>query len=217
MRSGRASPASSGAELASRRRAPYFARMLSRLPLHLAGRLWALLLVVTVALSALAPGAAPVAVRSGSAFSVDTVEMVVAPPRPQVAVARLEALPRCPFCRWRPSPCRCWLFLHSSAAFRSRRRPPARLSPRSRCAHRAPRAHHPTPDKTRDRPAPPGGAAHAVLPGYPTMTIQTQTSQALARRAHVEALLTAYPDVTPRNTGCSFTTSSARPMRSMSA
>lgn len=70
--------------------------MLSRLPLHLAGRLWALLLVVTVALSALAPGAAPVAVRSGSAFSVDTVEMVVAPPRPQVAVARLEALPPVP-------------------------------------------------------------------------------------------------------------------------
>lgn len=70
--------------------------MLSRLPLHLAGRLWALLLVVTVALSALVPGAAPVAVRSGSAFSVDTVEMVVAPPRPQVAMARLVALPPVP-------------------------------------------------------------------------------------------------------------------------
>ncbi|MCW1987800.1 UNVERIFIED_ORG: hypothetical protein M2348_003550 [Sphingomonas sp. R1F5B] len=70
--------------------------MLNRLPLHLARRLWAALLVVTIALSALAPGAAPVALRSGSAFSVDTVEMAVAPARPQVAVARLVALPPVP-------------------------------------------------------------------------------------------------------------------------
>lgn len=70
--------------------------MLNRLPLHLAGRLWAALLVVTIALSALAPGAAPVALRSGSAFSVDTVEMAVAPARPQVAVARMVALPPVP-------------------------------------------------------------------------------------------------------------------------
>jgi len=67
--------------------------VLSRLPLRLAGRLWALLLVFTVALSALAPGAAPVALRSGSAFSIDTVEMAVAPARPQVAAARMVALP----------------------------------------------------------------------------------------------------------------------------
>ncbi|NMN89327.1 MULTISPECIES: hypothetical protein [unclassified Novosphingobium] len=69
---------------------------MSRLPLRLAGRLWAVLLVLTVALSALAPGAALVGMRSGSAFSVDTVEMAVAPARPQVAVARLEALPPMP-------------------------------------------------------------------------------------------------------------------------
>lgn len=66
------------------------------MPLRLAGRLWAVLLVLTVALSALAPGAAPVGLRSGSAFSVDTVEMAVAPARPQLAVARAEALPPAP-------------------------------------------------------------------------------------------------------------------------
>jgi hypothetical protein len=33
------------------------------------------------------------------------------------------------------------------------------------------------------------------------MTIQTQSATALARRAHVEALLVAYPDVTPEEHG----------------
>jgi len=33
------------------------------------------------------------------------------------------------------------------------------------------------------------------------MTIQSQGAQALARRAHVEALLAAYPDVTPEEHG----------------
>ncbi|WP_179505632.1 MULTISPECIES: hypothetical protein [unclassified Sphingomonas] len=33
------------------------------------------------------------------------------------------------------------------------------------------------------------------------MTIQTQSASALARRAHVEALLAAYPDVTPEEHG----------------
>lgn len=33
------------------------------------------------------------------------------------------------------------------------------------------------------------------------MTIQTQSADALARRAHVEALLAAYPDVTPQEHG----------------
>lgn len=33
------------------------------------------------------------------------------------------------------------------------------------------------------------------------MTIQTQSATALARRAHVEALLAAYPDVTPDEHG----------------
>lgn len=33
------------------------------------------------------------------------------------------------------------------------------------------------------------------------MTIQNQSATALARRAHVEALLSAYPDVTPEERG----------------
>lgn len=67
------------------------------MPLVWAGRLWAVLLVLTVALSALAPQAAPVLMRSGSAFSVDTVEVAVAPARPHVAAAqRLAPLPPVP-------------------------------------------------------------------------------------------------------------------------
>lgn len=70
----------------------------------LAGRLWAALLVLTVALSAFAcdaggglggaPGTGLPGLRHGSAFSLDTVEMAVAPARTALAVARsLAPLP----------------------------------------------------------------------------------------------------------------------------
>lgn len=47
--------------------------------LRLGGRLWALLLALTVLTHALVPFEAPVTVRHGSAFSAATVDMAVAP------------------------------------------------------------------------------------------------------------------------------------------
>lgn len=47
--------------------------------LRLGGRLWALLLALTVLTHALVPFEAPVTVRHGSAFSAATAEMAVAP------------------------------------------------------------------------------------------------------------------------------------------
>ncbi|MDF8333154.1 hypothetical protein [Novosphingobium cyanobacteriorum] len=67
--------------------------MLSRFPLRLAGRLWAVLLVLTIAFHAGTPVAAAFEQRSGSAFSADTVEMVVAPARRDVAAVRIAPLP----------------------------------------------------------------------------------------------------------------------------
>lgn len=80
------------------------AGVLSRFSFGLAGRLWAALLVLTVALSAFAcdaggglggaPGTGLPGLRHGSAFSLDTVEMAVAPARTALAVARsLAPLP----------------------------------------------------------------------------------------------------------------------------
>lgn len=80
------------------------AQVLSRFSFGLAGRLWAALLVLTVALSAFAcdaggglggaPGTGLPGLRHGSAFSLDTVEMAVAPARTALAVARsLAPLP----------------------------------------------------------------------------------------------------------------------------
>lgn len=53
--------------------------MLSAPLLKLGGRLWALLLALTVLTHALVPFEAPVTVRHGSAFSAATAEMAVAP------------------------------------------------------------------------------------------------------------------------------------------
>ncbi|WP_062343461.1 hypothetical protein [Novosphingobium sp. CCH12-A3] len=53
--------------------------MLSAPLLKLGGRLWALLLALTVLTHALVPFEAPVTVRHGSAFSAATVDMAVAP------------------------------------------------------------------------------------------------------------------------------------------
>ena len=61
--------------------------MLSRLSSRLAGRLWAALLVLTIAFHVGTPVAAALDLRSGSAFSVDTVEVAVAPVRKAVAQA----------------------------------------------------------------------------------------------------------------------------------
>jgi len=47
--------------------------------LKLGGRLWALLLALTVLTHAVAPFESPVTVRHGSAFSAATAEMAVAP------------------------------------------------------------------------------------------------------------------------------------------
>lgn len=53
--------------------------MLSAPLLKLGGRLWALLLALTVLTHALVPFEAPVTVRHGSAFSAATAETAVAP------------------------------------------------------------------------------------------------------------------------------------------
>lgn len=55
--------------------------------LKLGGRLWAILLALTVLTHAVAPFEAPAIVRHGSAFSAATVEMAVAP-RETVQVQR---------------------------------------------------------------------------------------------------------------------------------
>ena len=55
-------------------------------------RLWALLLVLVVALQALAPSGGGLSLRSGSAFSADTVEVAVAPMR-RAAEATVAPLP----------------------------------------------------------------------------------------------------------------------------
>jgi hypothetical protein len=49
------------------------------------------------------------------------------------------------------------------------------------------------------------------------MTIQESSPAALARRAHIEALLAATPTYPPRSTACSSPISGARPTRSTSA
>ncbi|WP_408591865.1 hypothetical protein [Novosphingobium sp.] len=67
--------------------------MFNRLASRLAGRLWAVLLVLTIAVHAGAPvAAAPLDWRSGSAFSADTVEVAIAPARSQVAVRLIAPL-----------------------------------------------------------------------------------------------------------------------------
>lgn len=58
-------------------------------------RLWTLLLVLLIAFQALAPVGEGLRLRSGSAFSADTVEVAVAPMR-RVAEASLPALPAPP-------------------------------------------------------------------------------------------------------------------------
>lgn len=58
-------------------------------------RLWALLLVLLIAMQALAPVGEGLRLRSGSAFSADTVEVAVAPVRRAVE-ASVPALPAPP-------------------------------------------------------------------------------------------------------------------------
>ena len=58
-------------------------------------RLWALLLVLLIACQALAPVGEGLRLRSGSAFSADTVEVAVAPVR-RVVEAVVPALPAPP-------------------------------------------------------------------------------------------------------------------------
>ncbi|MCW1382039.1 hypothetical protein OLX02_04315 [Novosphingobium sp. KCTC 2891] len=65
------------------------------LALRTAARLWALLLVLTIAFQALAPSGEALAQRSGSAFSADTIEVAIAPARREVSV-ELPALPAAP-------------------------------------------------------------------------------------------------------------------------
>ncbi len=55
--------------------------MLHRLSLNLTGRIWALLLALTVLVHATVPFEAPLHARSGSAFSAATVDLAVAPER----------------------------------------------------------------------------------------------------------------------------------------
>jgi hypothetical protein len=55
--------------------------VLSRLSLNLAGRLWALLLALTVLAHATVPFEAPLQARAGSAFSAATADLAVAPER----------------------------------------------------------------------------------------------------------------------------------------
>lgn len=61
--------------------------------MRLAGRLWAALLVLTIAFHAGTPVAGALEQRSGSAFSADTVEMAVAPARRDVAAVRIASVP----------------------------------------------------------------------------------------------------------------------------
>jgi hypothetical protein len=91
-----ASRGSSAGDLARRYPGPYVIMVLSRLPRALAGRFWAIMLVLTIAVSAVVPGAAPLTQRSGSAFAADTVEMVVAPARTQATVTCRVELPPVP-------------------------------------------------------------------------------------------------------------------------
>lgn len=91
-----ASHGSSAGDLARRVPGPYVVMVLSRLPRALAGRFWAIMLVLTIAVSAVVPGAAPLTQRSGSAFAADTVEMVVAPARTQATVTCRVELPPVP-------------------------------------------------------------------------------------------------------------------------
>ncbi|WP_408586790.1 hypothetical protein [Novosphingobium sp.] len=58
-------------------------------------RVWTLLLVLLIAFQALAPVGEGLRLRSGSAFSADTVEVAVAPVR-RMADASLPALPAPP-------------------------------------------------------------------------------------------------------------------------
>lgn len=58
-------------------------------------RLWTLLLVLVIAFQALAPVGEGLRLRSGSAFSADTVEVAVAPVR-RVVEASVPALPAPP-------------------------------------------------------------------------------------------------------------------------
>lgn len=72
----------------------------------LAARFWAALLVLTIAFHAGVPVSTPLDVRSGSAFSADTVDVAVTPPsrlaaqaavaqpQPMVAVLVAYAVPR---------------------------------------------------------------------------------------------------------------------------
>lgn len=63
--------------------------------LRTVARWWALLLVLVIALQALAPVGNALVVRSGSAFSADTIEVAVAPPR-RTAETVVVALPAPP-------------------------------------------------------------------------------------------------------------------------
>ncbi|WP_225207495.1 hypothetical protein [Novosphingobium huizhouense] len=58
-------------------------------------RLWALLAMLVVVLLALAPGSGGLSLRSGSAFSADTVEVAIAPARRAIA-ASVATLPTPP-------------------------------------------------------------------------------------------------------------------------
>lgn len=74
---------------------PRYTAMLRRIASRTAGRLWAALLVLTIAVHAGVPtAAAPLDWRSGSAFSADTVEVAVAPERTVQAVRIAAPLPR---------------------------------------------------------------------------------------------------------------------------
>lgn len=64
-----------------RRPRPYLAIVPSRLPLQLAGRLWAVLLMLTIAFHAAVPIGAPLVADSGSAFSASTVDVALSPVR----------------------------------------------------------------------------------------------------------------------------------------
>ncbi|MEO0030732.1 MAG: hypothetical protein RIS94_490 [Pseudomonadota bacterium] len=66
--------------------------MLSRLSTRAAGRLWAALLVLTIAFHAGTPVSAALDLRSGSAFSADTMEVAVAPAR-RDATQRVALVP----------------------------------------------------------------------------------------------------------------------------
>lgn len=65
--------------------------MLTRLSSVFAARFWAALLVLTIAFHASVPVGAPLDVRSGSAFSADTVDVAVAPARRAAAEITIAA------------------------------------------------------------------------------------------------------------------------------